>query len=364
MSGMYAEKQMISGINYDQQALDNMSTAVLVFDHSQQLVYMNPAAEVIFQVSQKRILGTSAEHLLAGSSKLMASFTRAVKHGAQYTEREQQLDLPEGKKLTIDCTFTPLFEPGAKLSMLVEINSLERHKRISREEALITQHHLTKTVMRGLAHEINNPLGGLRGAAQLLEKELSDKGLREYTGIIIEEADRLQKLLSRILGPNKIPKKKYINIHELLHHVRKLVSVESTGVTIKFDYDPSIPELYIDQDQLIQAILNIVRNAVQATNGKGKIILKTRIGRYYTIGSKQHKLVARIDVIDNGPGIPADMLEKIFYPMVTGRAEGTGLGLSIAQSIINNHGGIIECDSKEGETRFSIVLPMEVTDDD
>ena len=357
---MNTEREMKTNSTYGQQTLDNMSTAVLVFDHAQTIVYMNPAAEVIFEASQKRILGTKATLLLAGSKSLMASFNRAFKQGVQYTEREQQLDLPEGKKLTIDCTFTPLFEPGAKQGVLVEINSLERHKRISREEALITQHNITKTVMRGLAHEINNPLGGLRGAAQLLEKELSDAGLREYTGIIIEEADRLQKLLSRILGPNKIPKKKNINIHELLHHVRKLVSAEETGITIKFDYDPSIPELYIDQDQLIQAILNIVRNAVQATDGAGEILLKTRIGRYYTIGTKQYRLVTKISVIDDGPGIPADMIEKIFYPMVTGRAEGTGLGLSIAQSIVNNHGGIIECDSKEGKTRFTIVLPMEV----
>lgn len=347
-----------------QQALDNMSTAVLVFDNDHFLIYMNPAAEVIFAVSQKRILGSTAELLLSGSESLMASFDRAITQGVQYTEREQQLNLPEGKTVTVDCTFTPLFEPGMKQGVLVEINSLERHKRISREESLITQHHITKTVMRGLAHEINNPLGGLRGAAQLLEKELSDEGLREYTGIIIEEADRLQKLLSRILGPNKIPKKKHINIHELLHHVRKLVSAEDTSIKIKFDYDPSIPELYIDQDQLIQAILNIVRNAVQATDSKSEIILRTRIGRYYTIGTKQYKLVTRIDVIDNGPGIPADMLEKIFYPMVTGRAKGTGLGLSIAQSIINNHGGIIECDSKEDTTRFTIVLPMEMPEDE
>ncbi|MDH5435461.1 MAG: nitrogen regulation protein NR(II) [Gammaproteobacteria bacterium] len=344
---------------YNQQVLDNMSTAVLVFDYTQALVYMNPAAEVIFEVSQKRILGTSAKFLLAGSESLMASFNRACRQGMQYTEREQQLDLPDNRKLTIDCTFSPLFEPGVKHGVLVEINSLERHKRISREEALITQHQITKTVMRGLAHEINNPLGGLRGAAQLLEKELSDASLREYTSIIIGEADRLQKLLSQILGPNKIPKKEQINIHELLHHVRRLVSAEKTGITIKFDYDPSIPELYIDQDQLIQAILNIVRNAVQATKETGEIILKTRVGRYYTIGTIQHRLVVKIEIIDNGSGIPADMIEKIFYPMVTGRAEGTGLGLSIAQSIINNHGGIIECDSKEGKTTFAIVLPME-----
>ena len=347
-----------------QQALDNMSTAVLVFDDALRLIYMNPAAEVLISSSLRRANGTSAQTLFPGEAELVSSLERTLLTGQEYAERERTIRLPDMQSVTVDCIFTPLTMRGKKNGVLLELNSLERHKRISREESLITQHQITKTVMRGLAHEINNPLGGLRGAAQLLSRELPSESLKEYTNIIIGEADRLQNLLARILGPNKVPKKKWINIHEVMEHVRKLVTAEAENIRIVQDYDPSIPELFADSDQLIQALLNIVRNAVQALNGKGEIVLSTRVMRYYTIGSKQHKLVVRIDITDKGPGIPEDMIEKIFFPMVTGRAEGTGLGLSISQSIINSHNGIIECESKKGITKFSIIIPMETIEDE
>jgi len=211
-----------------------------------------------------------------------------------------------------------------------------------------------------LAHEIKNPLGGLRGAAQLLDLELDDPDLKEYTQIIIDESDRLQGLMDKMLGPNKLPDKKALNIHEVLERVRQLVQAESSGnLIIKHDYDPSIPDIHGDKDQLIQAILNIARNAVQAMDGKGNIIFKTRIHRQMSIGRKRYKLAVKCDIIDNGPGIDADMISKIFYPMITGRAEGTGLGLSIAQALINQHNGLIECNSETGNTVFSIFLPVE-----
>ncbi|TPW11075.1 MAG: two-component system NtrC family nitrogen regulation sensor histidine kinase GlnL, partial [Halothiobacillaceae bacterium] len=210
------------------------------------------------------------------------------------------------------------------------------------------------------AHEINNPLGGLRGAAQLLEKELNDVELKEYTDVIIGEADRLQKLLAKLLGPNTRPQKRYTNIHKILEHVRTLVSAEGcSSIHIIRDYDPSLPELLIDPDQLIQAVLNIVRNAVQALDGAGEIIFRTRPQRQMTIGTKRHRLVLVIDIIDNGPGIAPEMAETIFYPMVTGRAEGTGLGLSIAQAMINQHQGLIECSSRPGRTKFTLLIPLE-----
>ncbi len=215
-------------------------------------------------------------------------------------------------------------------------------------------------MIRGLAHEIKNPLGGLRGAAQLLERELPDPQLTEYTKIIIDEADRLQNLLNRMLGPNTLPNLRETNIHHVLERVRSLVLAEAPpGIEITRDYDPSIPNLNADSDQLIQAALNLVRNAVQALGQHGSIILRTRAQRQITIGHERHRLVLTLEVIDNGPGIPQEIQERIFYPMVTGHANGTGLGFSIAQSLINRHGGLIECTSEPGNTIFRILLPLE-----
>jgi two-component system nitrogen regulation sensor histidine kinase GlnL len=245
--------------------------------------------------------------------------------------------------------------------LLVEFQQVDNHLRISKEEQILNQQNTARLLVRGLAHEIKNPLGGLRGAAQLLDMELDSPELREYTRIIIAESDRLQSLMDKMLGSNKLPNKKTLNIHEVLERVRQLVQAEASGnLVIKSDYDPSIPDLQGDKDQLIQAILNIVRNAVQATDGKGNITIKTRIQRHLTIGRKRYKLVIKCDIFDDGPGIDPDMITQIFYPMITSRAEGTGLGLSIAQSLINQHNGLIECASEPGNTVFSIFLPVEI----
>jgi len=231
--------------------------------------------------------------------------------------------------------------------------------RISREENQLAQQEATQKILRGLAHEVKNPLGGLRGAAQLLERQLDSEDLKEYTRVIIDEADRLQKLVNRILGPNNLPNKRSINIHHVLEHIRSLLMAEGEQHTdIQRDYDPSIPDLAADSDQLIQALLNIARNACQALDDEGSITFRTRIERKYTIGKHRHDLVARVEIIDNGPGIPADMQDKIFFPMVTGRAEGTGLGLSITQSLIQQHDGLIEVNSVPGRTVFTVLLPI------
>jgi two-component system nitrogen regulation sensor histidine kinase GlnL len=242
----------------------------------------------------------------------------------------------------------------------VELSNADWHQRVLREENLIAQHNVSSALIRGMAHEIKNPLGGLRGAAQLLERELHSDELKEYTRIIIQEADRLRKLLDRMSGPNALPDKKELNIHEILEHVRQLVSAESPeNVHIERDYDPSIPSLQADRDQLIQAFLNVIRNARQSIGSKpGTITLRTRTERQFTIGLQRHRLVLRVDVIDDGPGIPAELKESIFYPMVTGREEGTGLGLSIAQSMAHYHDGLIACQSVPGNTCFSIWLPI------
>ncbi len=222
-------------------------------------------------------------------------------------------------------------------------------------------------MIRGLAHEIKNPLGGLRGAAQLLARELPSEDLADYTNIIIEEADRLRNLVDNMLGPNTNPRMEPTNIHEVLERVRHLVEAEGLGnIRVLRDYDPSIPELIGDREQLIQATLNIVRNAMQALQQHGysvenpQITLRTRALRQFTIGSHRYRLVCRVDVIDNGPGIPESVREAIFLPMVSGRPEGTGLGLSISQSIINRHRGLIECVSEPGSTVFTLNIPLEL----
>ncbi|MBI3773637.1 MAG: nitrogen regulation protein NR(II) [Gammaproteobacteria bacterium] len=345
---------------HSRRILENLNAAVVLFDAQLQLLYMNPAAEMLFALSTRRAAGTPADRLLGGESELLTNLHQALDSGHPFTERELTLHLPLERTITVDCTVTPIID-GQERSLLVEITQLDRQLRIAREEQLLAQNETTRDVIRGLAHEIKNPLGGLRGAAQLLERELPNAQLKEYTGIIIGEADRLQKLINRMLGPHTLPHKQWTNIHELLERVRQLVQAEApTGITLKRDYDPSLPDIYADPDQLIQAVLNLVRNAVEAMDERGEIILRTRIQRQFTIGNQRHRLVACIEVIDNGPGIPAEMLDKIFFPMVTGRVGGTGLGLTIAQNLISQHGGLIECVSQPGKTVFTILLPLEL----
>jgi len=343
----------------DGRILEGLNTAVLVFDRSLRLTYLNPAGENLLAVSLRQASGHGVLDLLPGATTLSERLRCAIEGNQPYTEHELHLHLTGGREITVDCVVTPIDQPDGT-EIVVELTQLDRHLRIAREENLLEQHQVARQMVRGLAHEIKNPLGGLRGAAQLLERELVDEDLKEYTRIIIGEADRLRGLVNRMLGPNQLPQMRICNIHQIVEHVRNLVAAEENAeLTLIRDYDPSIPDFRADPEQLIQALLNIVRNAAQALQGKGQIILRTRAQRQIAIGQKRHKLVVRVDVIDNGPGIPDDMLETIFYPMVTGHAEGTGLGLSIAQSLVNVHGGIIECSSRPGHTEFTILLPLE-----
>ena len=344
----------------DSRILDSLNTAVLVFDRRLRLSYLNPAGEILFGVSARHAQGQTLAELVPAAESLGERLRWALDADHPYTEHELRLRLASGEEITVDCVVTPLLDQLGGGDVLIELTQVDRHLRIAREENILEQHQAARQLVRGLAHEIKNPLGGLRGAAQLLERQLDDDELREYTRIIIGEADRLRALVNRMLGPNQRPQARPCNIHQIVEHVRNLVAAEDhEDLTLIRDYDPSIPDFIADPEQLIQALLNIVRNAAEALQGKGRIILRTRTQRQFTIGQKRHKLVVRVDVIDDGPGIPPEMLETIFYPMVTGRAEGTGLGLSIAQSLVNVHGGLIECASRPGETRFTILLPLE-----
>ena len=349
--------------DYHRRMMDSLSVAVLVLDQRLRLLLMNPAAEALFESSFRKTRKLALADLLLGAETFISGLRHSLDSGQPYIERELQLVFPLERVVTVDCTATPLLERDPPTELLLELRQVDWRLRISREEHMLAQHHTSRALVRNLAHEIKNPLGGLRGAAQLLERELPDPALREYTRIIIGEADRLRSLVDRMLGPNQLPVRSEVSIHETLERVRGLVAAEAgSGVRIERDYDPSIPALWGDADRLLQAVLNVTRNAVQALGAEGVIVLRTRVQRQYTIGSKRHKLVARLDVIDNGPGIPPEQQEQIFYPMISGRPNGTGLGLSIAQNIVNQHGGLIECASRPGETVFTLLLPLGKTE--
>ena len=350
---------MPSELNADR-ILESLGTAVLVFDARYRLITINQAGEVMLAHSARHVCGRPLQELVVNAEVMIDQISNSLTSEQVVVQRGCLLELPDAADLRVNCTFTPITDDVGHPHVLVELRQINHHLRIEQEERLITQQQATHELLRGLAHEIKNPLGGLRGAAQLLEREISDTALQEYTHIIISEADRLQALLDRMLGPNSLPNIKAVNIHEVLEHVRELVQVEA-GNDLEFqqDYDPSLPDLQADRDLLLQAVLNIVRNAAQALENEGEIILRTRIRRNFNIGSCKHRLVARIDVIDNGPGINEELRKQVFYPMITGRSDGTGLGLSIAQALISRHQGLIECTSQPGETVFTVLLPLD-----
>ncbi|MDH5425244.1 MAG: nitrogen regulation protein NR(II) [Gammaproteobacteria bacterium] len=340
--------------------IDNISTAVLMVDKDLNICHLNAAGELMLDISYKRALGQSLRHILNVEDNFFNRLEDSFHTNHPYSEHELSICLFSKKELTIDYSVTPIMQPGLNNQLLIEITSIDRHLRITHGENLLSQHQATRSLIRGLAHEIKNPLGGLRGAAQLLENELPDLSLKEYTDIIIGEADRLRNLVDRMLGPNNLPRPREINIHEVIERVRQLAIVEAgSQINFKRDYDPSLPLIIADPDQLIQAILNITRNAILELKDKGNITFRTRPQRHYTIGSHVHKLVLQIQIIDDGSGIPPDLIENIFYPMISGRAEGSGIGLSISQGLVNQHGGLIECQSEPGHTVFTILLPLE-----
>jgi two-component system nitrogen regulation sensor histidine kinase GlnL len=349
--------------NLEKQVLENLSTAVLLFDREFRLLYLNSSAEMLFAVSARKAVGSLAlEMIRSPGSVLLNNLTKSLESGQPFTDREYQMTLPDGREITVDCTVIPLSHGDQVDELLVEFQQVDRQLRITREEQILAHNEATRALIRGLAHEIKNPLGGLRGAAQLLERELHDVSLTEYTRIIIEEADRLQNLVNNMLGPNRLPEKKPINIHQILERVCNLVKVESgPGLTVNKDYDPSIPPISGDTDQLIQSFLNILRNAVKAAGSKGVLGITTRVLRQFTIGNIRHRLVISVEIEDNGPGIPKELQESIFFPMVTG-GNGMGMGLSISQTLINRHQGLIEFTSKPGQTIFRVLLPLEQVD--
>jgi two-component system nitrogen regulation sensor histidine kinase GlnL len=357
---------VIQDIDLYKQIVEGLTNAVLLLNSDLKLEYVNPAGEILFDMSYRRIKGMEINELFSSNSELIDEIQEAMQSGNPFTQREMELTVLHRQVLTVDCVVTPLLDIKNKSDtnkrvMLIELYNLNHGIR-SREEHNFVQNNAMRAMIRGLAHEIKNPLGGLRGAAQLLERELHEESLKEFTNVIIGEADRLRNLVNRLLGPNTPPQRQQINIHEVTEHVTQLLNADKPEkVAVVHDYDPSVPEIEADRDQLIQAVLNISMNALRAVNGEGTITFRTRTRRQVTIGQTRHKLVCQIDIIDDGQGIPENMLETIFYPMVTSEADGSGLGLSISQSLVQQHHGTIQCKSKPGRTVFSILIPINVS---
>ena len=347
--------------------IENMETAVLLFNSELKLTAINPAAENLLQASARMLMGQSHEVLFLHNTECRDILTTILQENRTITEREIRLKLITGNTITIDFSATPLTRTQKFSDIIVEITQVDRLLRLAREEHLQEQYEATQQILKGIAHEIKNPLGGLRGAAQLLDMDLEDDIQKEYTAVIIKEADRLSDLVDKMAGSNHPLEMKPVNIHICLEHVRTLISSEYPEmVNIITNYDPSLPEIPIDQDAMTQVILNISRNAVQAMLGAPKassgepnrLQFRTRpVGRF-TIGNTLHRTVLQIDIEDNGPGITEKLQAKVFYPLITDKPEGTGLGLSIVQNIINQHHGLVEFTSQAGKTVFSIFLPL------
>jgi two-component system nitrogen regulation sensor histidine kinase GlnL len=345
--------------------LDLLTTAVMLLDDAERVRYMNAAAENLFGLSARSAEGFALEQLFSGdSAELSAALGYARANNASYTEHDVTLATNGHDPLHLSCTVTPVdaMDVGARGGFLIEFRHIEQQLRIAREERMLDQSEANRELIRNLAHEIKNPLGGIRGAAQLLERELDRPALHEYTQVIMKEADRLQLLMDRLLTPHRLPQRGQVNVHEVLERVRSVILAEFSGLSIRRDYDTSLPPVEGDREQLIQATLNIARNAAQAIAASGmaggEIALVTRVARQVTLVRKRYRHAIDVRIIDNGPGIPGELHERIFYPLVSGRDGGSGLGLTLAQNFISQHHGTVTFESAPGKTFFSILLPV------
>jgi two-component system nitrogen regulation sensor histidine kinase GlnL len=337
--------------------LDALATAVMLLDQGLRIRYANPAAETLFDLSTRSVAGLGVEQVFQDPGQLIAAVRQALEEHATYVEHDLTLCVPNHPRVHLSCSVTPVEQDGG--SLMVEFQQIDQQLRIAREERILEQAQANRALIRNLAHEIKNPLGGIRGAAQLLARELPQPHLHEYTQVIIKEADRLQALMDRLLAPHRLPHYSEVNIHELLERVRSLLLAEfPEGLEVRRDYDVSLPALVADKERLIQAILNIGRNAAQAMQGRGRITLRTRIARQVTLARRRHRLALQVQVIDTGPGIPEQLRDRIFLPLVSGRESGHGLGLTLAQEFVNQHLGTVEFESVPGNTCFNILLPL------
>jgi two-component system nitrogen regulation sensor histidine kinase GlnL len=333
--------------------LELLATAVVALDERFVVRYANPAAESLLATGAKSLIGQPFLQFFSERRELEKSLGEARATHWDYAAQNVTYTRLGREPLPLSCVVTRI--DGSGLALLAELRPIEQQLRLAREERIVAEQQANRELIRNLAHEIKNPLGGLRGSAQLLERELDKPELREYTQVIIKEADRLQTLMDRMLTPHRAPHIEPMSVHEVLERARSLVKAEF-GVVIERDYDPSLPELVGDREQLIQAVLNIARNAAQA--GGTSIAFRTRAIRQVTILRHRYRLALELQVIDDGPGVPEEIQDRIFNPLVSGREGGTGLGLSLAQTFVQYHQGVIEFESRPGRTTFRILLPL------
>ena len=341
--------------------LSALSTGIILLDAQLCPIYANVAAQDLLAISLNQARGRPFSDCLMESNGLIPLLRRSLETGEGFADRELTLTLKSSREQrVVDITITPLAGEITGTHLLLELTDTTARHRITRENEILTRQDSSRMMLRQLAHEIKNPLGGLRGAAQLLDRELPDPSLKEYTRVIIGEADRLTTLVANMSGPARPPQKSDLNIHEVCEHVYHLLRSEApASVVIERDYDPSTPNGSFDRGQLIQALLNIARNAMQAVGERGRIVCRSRVFPNVGIAGRRHRLAVGIQVEDDGPGVPAALRDSIFYPLVTGRTTGTGLGLAVAQDLVTRHGGIIEFESEPGRTIFKILLPLE-----
>ena len=338
--------------------LDLLACAVVLLDEQGRTRFINQAAEQLFELSQRSLEGELFARQFSNGALIDGLLAEACNNAFGQKRQDITLTRIGREPLAVHCVAVVLeSDLGA---LLLEFREIDQRIRIDREARMLESVKVNRELVRNLAHEIKNPLGGIRGAAQLLETEVGASGLREYTQVIIKEADRLQTLVDRLLAPHRHPRLVGdVNIHEVLERVRSVVNAEyPQGLRIDRDYDTSLPDFRGDKEQLIQAVLNLVRNAAQAMQGRGCIRLTTRIARQITIDKIRYRLALDLHVIDDGPGIPDDIRDRIFFPLVSGREGGSGLGLTLAQTFVQQHGGLIECESRPGRTDFRILLPL------
>ena len=343
--------------------LENMSTAVVALNSDNTYFFINIAALNMLGISNNfpdlKTLKSSVGH-----KSLDVHIKNVNENNHSKMIRDFKFKNFEGDEKIVDCNISQAIIDDANVT-LIELSETGRLHSISLEQNLIEQERAVREMIKGLSHEIKNPLGGILGAAQILEKSLDDK-YTKFTDIIKKETGRLVNLLNDMALPVTSVEKENINLHQATEHVIDLFKFDLKNKEVIFekDYDPSIPNVLTNKEQLIQTLINLVRNSIQALEYKGKVLIKTRTESSYTIGNKKYQLVAKIDVIDNGPGIPEEKMKEIFYPMVTTKNDGMGLGLTIAQSIVMQNSGLIECSSKHRETKFTIVLPIRSYEDE
>lgn len=342
--------------------LNSIRTALVLIDENFEISFVNDAALNLLETGKSQMKERPFNDFFLADSFNSEQLTQALLTGEEFSESSVQLCFVDGRSFVVDINAN-IIKANDKRQALLEIIPVDKQRKISQESQQYAQQLAARELIRGLAHEIKNPLGGIRGAAQLLEKELPNPEHKEFTEMIISQSDRLRGLVDKLLGPNSLPQKSEFNIHKIIDKVGVLVSADvSFSIQIERDYDPSIPDIFADSDMLEQAILNITRNASQALQSTDiehpTITFKTRIERQCVIKGVRHALCAKISIVDNGPGIPNEIRDTLFYPMVSSKANGNGLGLSIAQTLTDHHNGKIDLESFPGYTDFSLYIPL------